>query len=408
MPLIDFAIITGLHEEFLVLRKLFPQFEELPDGTNVWYRMQVQTDTGITYGIIGACQDKEGPLDAGNLTSRIIKRWDPAYIVLVGIAGSFYKDVNLGDILVSQQVFYYDPAKATEQGIEYRPEGYPCSVTLIRQAAALLLDDKLFNAWRQSANERACRKAEQLLAGENESYRNALKMHFPNIHFGTVASGSLKIASEEKKKELVALHGKIIGTEMEGAGILHATFHEELPTPAIVIKGVSDKADKKMDQDDPEKLWRALAKENSVLCVLALIGRGKIRPVHTDQYDLDPTRGSSGDARKMIPDPSAPGAQLLAFPRFVVPKGPLTRLQIGIEAYGPVGSLAAFKRVIDYRDYEGNLETKTWNEGDPDICIEKPISAEPIGLFLMFRVPANRIVFRVNTWENQQEHEWNP
>ena len=36
--------------------------------------------------------------------------------------------------------------------------------------------------------------------------------------------------------------GKIIGTESEVVGIMQATFAEELPTPAIVVKGISDAA----------------------------------------------------------------------------------------------------------------------------------------------------------------------
>src|ERR1700693_6067978 len=149
MPLVDFAILTGLLEEFKVLQDLLP-LEEDPDSVNseVWYRGRLQAQNGSNYELVAAFQSDMGPLTAHDLTTKIIRRWDPAYILLLGIAGSFHEDVRLGDVMVSQQVFYYDPGKATESGIRYRPQGYSCSVTLIRQLEALSLNNATLKAWQ--------------------------------------------------------------------------------------------------------------------------------------------------------------------------------------------------------------------------------------------------------------------
>jgi hypothetical protein len=56
MPPVDFAIVTGLLEEFEVLRELLPELEEDPDSENaqVWYRGRIPAKTGSTYEIAAA------------------------------------------------------------------------------------------------------------------------------------------------------------------------------------------------------------------------------------------------------------------------------------------------------------------------------------------------------------------
>ena len=88
---------------------------------------------------------------------------------------------------------------------------------------------------------------------------------------------------------------------------MHAAFTDELPTPAVVIKGVCDAADEQKDNEDEKKYWRDLAKENSIRLALELIRRGRIRPLQTDQFILDPTPGLLSQCRQKIPYPTSPG-----------------------------------------------------------------------------------------------------
>ena len=300
MPAVDFAILTGLVEELQAVLRVFPEAEEVSKNADVWYRTRVRANNGENYEVVAAYQTGMGPLSAHDLTAKVIDHWDPAYVILVGIAGSFNKDVKLGDVIVSQQVFYYDQGKATAEGIRYRPEGYPCSAVLVRQAEALQLDQKALNSWLTTASESATRMAEEVGADGGNKARvrlaEVLRGYRPATHFGTVASGSLVVADKKKQEELLLLHGKIIGTEMEGAGVLHATFAREVPTPAVVIKGISDAADKDKDLVDDVGCWRELAKETPARLLLEMIRRGRIRPTRADQFSLDPTPGSAGEA----------------------------------------------------------------------------------------------------------------
>ncbi len=406
MRSIDFAIITGLLEEFELLKAAIPALKEEPDErqTDVWYRGRIDSSRGFGYTVVATFQKDMGPLSANLLTQNLIDRWDPAYIILLGIAGSFSKDVRLGDVIVSQQIFYYGPGKAVPGGIQYRPEGYPCSMILIRQTQALTIDGTTMAKLRNEARASALRKAEAASGDPNAAHLSALRAHEPSVHFGTVASGELVIASEAKQRELLALHGKILGTEMESAGVLHAAFFSgEIPTPAIMIKGISDHADHLKSQEDEKKYWRQLAAENSIRTVLALIRSGRIRPLRTDEFTIDVTRSTAAEARNRISRPASPGVSLLGFPQLILPKGPLTQLTIEIAA---IADNDQYLRIIDgiaeYRDARGELVSVPFLTTVQRITL-KGIGLAPVGLYLMLAGTAARIQFRIEGPAGEQE-----
>jgi len=426
MPLVDFAIITGLEEEWRYLKSVIEDFQEdeTRDDNEVWYHGRIRADNDRAYSIVGSFQTDMGPQHANALTAKVIHRWDPAYIVLVGIAGSFKKDVRLGHVIVSVQIFFFDPGKATEIGIEYRPEGYPCSSTLVRHAKALASDRNDLAHWRHAGRKSAAakakaaerkrknakrseRKTRKRVRGKRTSSLQELRSHIPEVHFGTIASGSLVIASKRMQARLLTLHGKIIGTEMEGAGMLAQTFTQERPTPCIVIKGISDHADPDKAAADEEQYWRELGTENASRLLLTLLRRGRIQALHTDEFDLDITRGTADQTLQMIPDLGRRGDAYLGFPWLVLPKGPITQLSIEIHAIDQSGnSLPIHKLVVKY----------TCIEGKPRLDLPPPsetvtlsrLSAYPVQLYLLVGGTPGLIHFRANTPAESREIEWRP
>lgn len=336
MAIIDFAIIAALPEEFRLLRERFPDAKEVLENFT-WYRTRSKSRDGKNYEVVLAHQNQMGPLDAHLLTQAVIARWDPAHIILVGIAGSFHEQVRLGDVVVSQQVFYYDPGKAAAEGkIKYRPEGYPCSVSLVRQVHAVTVDPQEMKTWQSAATKRAKKKARALKTKipndkRRLSAQKSLEDHKPLIHVGSVASGSLVISDEGKKAELLQLHGKLLGTEMEGAGCMHAAFfYGDSPRSGIVMKGISDTADKRKSELDALDFWRQLAGENSVNLALSVIDRGKFTPTLADQFDVDLSLASPAEVRSIIPSPITGNPGFLGFTGLVRPKGPITGIDIRV------------------------------------------------------------------------------
>jgi hypothetical protein len=236
----------------------------------------------------------------------------------------------------------------------------------------------------------------------------ALGAYQPKIHFGTVASGSLVVADKGKKAELLRLHGKIVGTEMEGAGVLHATFTRDVPTAAVVIKGISDAADKNKDAVDASGYWRELAKETPAKLVLEIIKRGKIRPIRTDQFSLDLTPGSVAEARQVIQRVSAPGNSYLAFPRLVIPKGPLTGIRIEVAASDKSGLLELAELVIRYVDRQGKNRSEVLNTPPYMFDLTQPLPGAPLGVYLLTIGEACQIKFSVITSNTRLQDTWSP
>jgi nucleoside phosphorylase len=399
MALIDFAILTALPEELKYLKSALPRGEEVTDSYT-WYRTRVKSVNDTNYEIVLACQDKMGPLDALNLTKTVLDRWDPSHIILVGIAGSFHEKVKLGDVIVSQQVFYFDLGRKTEAGLEYRPEGYPCGLSLIRQVHAISVEHGETEAWQKAALNSALAKIPELeVKGvrRRDAAENALKSHKPSFHVGTVASGSLVITDPAKRDELLRLHGRLLGIEMEGAGLMHAAFlGKDSPSSAIVIKGISDTADSNKAQLDAIGFWRALAAENSARLALAIIQRGRLRANLTDQFELDLTKSPPYEVRTVIKSATVPGVGLPGFARLVVPKGPLTQLVIrATPTLGgePVQILEV--RVVYHA--KGRRIEQELTGGDVVVFdLREPLDSQPIGLYMLTKQAPDKIDFEVN------------
>jgi hypothetical protein len=295
---------------------------------------------------------------------------------------------------------------------------------LVRQFQALALDKKAIGQWRiagkRSANQKA-RIAEKTLAAQKKSRLplqerkrrkhqidslNALRSVEPKIHFGTVASGSLVVASKQMQARLLTLHGKIAASEMEGAGMLAQTFTHEMPTPAILIKGISDYADPKKGGADDVGYWRSLACENSIRLALAVMRRGRIRPVNTDQFVLDQTCGPIEVTRSYIPEPASPGNSLRGFPALVQPKGPITSIRLSIRATTNNGmDLNVHKLVVSFVSLETGQRTDVnWPPGEP-INLAK-LASEWVGLYLMLAGKPAVIQFSAKTPVEEQTTQW--
>ena len=77
-----------------------------------------------------------GNEDAAVATTRIIHRWQPKHVLMVGIAGGVAGKVALGDIVVADTIYYYELAKLTPDGVEGRPADFVTSRLLYGRAQA--------------------------------------------------------------------------------------------------------------------------------------------------------------------------------------------------------------------------------------------------------------------------------
>lgn len=141
-------------------------------------------------------------------------------LINTGIAGSLNAKIDIGDMVISTDAVHHD-MDATIFG---DPIGQvPRMDTLAFPADPAMVEKAV----------------------------EANKVANPEIHTftGRVASGDQFIASKERKEKIVSDFGALC-TEMEGAGIAHAAYLNQVPY--VIIRAISDKADNSATMDYPE------------------------------------------------------------------------------------------------------------------------------------------------------------
>ena len=153
-----------------------------------------------------------GKVNAAMCTQALIDKYNPDYIINIGVAGAVADIVNIGDIVLSTHLVEHD--------FDCTAFGYEMGVIPRLKTSKFPSDTYLLDIARKS------------------------KTKFENIGFfeGVIASGDIFVSSKEMKDKLFKFHNAMC-TEMEGASIAHVCYLNE--KPFLVIRSMSDKADGK-------------------------------------------------------------------------------------------------------------------------------------------------------------------
>lgn len=173
-----------------------------------------------------------GKVNAALCVQILADLFSVTHIINTGIAGSLNADLNIGDILISEDAVHHD-MDVTIFG--YQPGEVP------------QMGFREFQADKRMA----------LLAKETCEKVN------PGItaRIGRVVSGDQFISDKGVKERLITLfHGDC--TEMEGASIAHGAYLNGIPF--VIIRAISDKADDSAEMDYPT-FERAAAAHSAAL-----------------------------------------------------------------------------------------------------------------------------------------------
>ena len=156
-----------------------------------------------------------GKVNAALCAQILCTAFGVTHLVNTGIAGSLSSDLDIGDLLVSQDAMYHD--------FDCVPFGYPYGQVPGLNTLVFPADERLMAY--------AFRAAETVNPGHTK--------------LGRVASGDQFIADREKKAFIIE-KTRAMCTEMEGAAIAHASYVND--TPFLIIRTMSDSADDGADE----------------------------------------------------------------------------------------------------------------------------------------------------------------
>ena len=217
------AILTALDLELQTVLARLENVERdtSPQGT-VYLVGTFATDT-VVWEVATAAIGAGNP-GAATEADRVIAHFNPESVFFVGIAGGI-KDVEIGDVVVPDQVFLYESGKA---GDEFRPssDGQRPTQALLSNARATAA----LNTWQT-------RLTEQPAAA-------------PKAIIQPIAAGEQVVVSAESVayKRIREHYGRAVAVEMEGAGFLRGAWGN-LGVGSLVVRGISDLLENKGEAD---------------------------------------------------------------------------------------------------------------------------------------------------------------
>ncbi|MDQ3153651.1 MAG: hypothetical protein M3R63_18695, partial [Actinomycetota bacterium] len=155
----------------------------------------------------------------------------PPVVALVGIAGGIHRELNLGDVVVSTEVVYYDMRKETAAGVQRRGQSQQAPPVIGRKINAFFT-----------------RHGEPLRLADPHGTRESFQ-----VVRGPIGSGEAVVAHQasEIRHYLECFNNKVLAVETEIGGVAQEVY-EELDQDRslagwLTVRGISDLADAMKD-----------------------------------------------------------------------------------------------------------------------------------------------------------------
>lgn len=215
----------------------------------------------VAVGVTGA-----GTTTAATLTERARAAFDPTAMMFVGIAGGLRRDLAIGDVVVATKVYSHQGGRSEDDGFLVRPRAWELSHRLDQAARRLV------------------RRSEWSTFLAESSGTGVPGVRFEPIVVGDVLLNSMK---SELARRIHTSYNDAIAVEMEGSGFAHAAALGD-QVPAVVIRGISDRADGKKARADRAG-GQPLAARNAAAFAIALAASLKPKPVTAEEDSSPPT-----------------------------------------------------------------------------------------------------------------------
>jgi formylglycine-generating enzyme required for sulfatase activity len=283
MAQVDVAIVVALEEEFEEFRKLLStELTPISDQEYGGYDYSFESDSSTShYRCVARVIGNKGPEGASLFADRMISRWNPTAIVMVGIAAGLHQDVRLGDVLVAEQVdAYLAETKAIPRGesdwtFNHRGKVFHGDHAFLQEIANLrFAHGPAFDNWQQAGGHEL---TTGLSAVDHQRLLDeAVLRHKPELMRVHLASGPVVGAARAFSDWLHNRNENIKALEMEAAGFVESAWSRASPVRALVIRGVSDLGDARKAKFDAigGGFFRRLAMRNATRLLLTLLRAG--------------------------------------------------------------------------------------------------------------------------------------
>ena len=209
---IKLGIIGAMEQEVETLLGLMENKKEASHAGSTFHEGTLQ---GLPAVVV---QCGIGKVNAALCAQILCDCYDVTHLTNTGIAGSLCSDLDIGDLVISQDAMYHD--------FDCTHFGYPKGQVAGMDVAAFPADDTLMGYAFQAARQ----------------------IHPGHVKIGRIASGD-QFVSEDSLKQQITKTTLALCTEMEGAAIAQTAYRNQVPF--VIIRAISDKADNSAQMDYP-------------------------------------------------------------------------------------------------------------------------------------------------------------
>jgi nucleoside phosphorylase len=296
---VDFGIITIREDEFEAVLDRFPKVDVVEARRRYRIRRLPLTG-GDAYTIAVVRCAEQGTSDALNTARDLLEDLDPAFLLVVGIAGGVPAyEFTLGDAIVCTRIADFSvEAVLRDHSREYALGGgplHPDAAKLAADVRAMVRDGDLAG-WNDRTSIGMDRPPVMMEEGRfygdddwKKDVRDKLEHHFgdkaarsPLVVTGPVASSDRLIKEAETLQVWLKIARQIQAVEMESAGVYKAAHGR---VPFLAIRGISDVVGFKRHQD-----WTTYACHSAAAFTRALLLTKPVSPrAHGGTSKPEPT-----------------------------------------------------------------------------------------------------------------------
>lgn len=235
-PVADIAIITALgHPELDAVLKLpygwvKKRFVDDPTG----YHFGSKERQDVKLKIVAASAMRKGMSSSSALAMKMVERFKPKLLVMLGICAGVQGKVNIGDVIIADPTWDWGSGKMSQDDTG--------SSLFLAAPHQLALEPYISQLVKEMAYEAST--LQQII----KEWKNSLPEGKFSIHVGPLASGSMVLAADKSLKTITNQNRDLIGVDMEAYAVMAASDYARKSKPiSLVIKSVSDYADSTKD-----------------------------------------------------------------------------------------------------------------------------------------------------------------
>jgi WD40 repeat protein/nucleoside phosphorylase len=277
---IDLGILIALQEEFREFLALLPVKPSAERDSETGQHSYTFEHPVTHHRCVATLIGEMNPGPAALQTERLLTRWSPRTLVMLGIAAGIHSDVRVGDVVIASQVDnYFDSAKAqpgsTPEAFEFSLGGrvYQADFDFLTQVRNFeFVQPQAFTRWHQACVQELAELVPK------EKVRTALVEKglvrgTPGMLDAHLASGPVVGAAQQFTKWLRNRDRNLKALDMESAGLMDAAMKRVEPARTLVIRGISDYGDERKKQLDQvgEGALRRYAMRNATRLLLQLL-----------------------------------------------------------------------------------------------------------------------------------------